>query len=223
MRPITVIGGPYAAGNVALIAASQAPTSGTPLTLTGTQPDKPRRIVITAGADAVTTRTFTLVGTNWSGQPWTEVIAIPTGAGATVSSLDYATITTATPTGSGWSANVSVGTSTSGTNTPVASSAWLRLDDYGFAPVQISVEVTGTANYTVECSDDDINAVAPSTVVAPSAAVWIAPDSNLTSKTASAQDSLAAKPMWLRLTINSATATSGSSSMAVIQPGGKGG
>lgn len=222
MRPLVVSVGPFAAGNAALIAASQAPTSGTPLTLTGTQPDAPRRIVVTAGADAVTTRTFTLVGTNWAGDKISEVIAVPTGAGALVSVLDYKTVTKATPTGIGWSANVSVGTSTSGTNTPVASSPWARLDDYGFAPIDLQIDVTGTANWTVEASDDDPNLIPPQTPVAPSAMTWICPDTtNLSSKTASARDSLTTPPAWLRLTLNSGTATSGSASLTVRQPGGK--
>lgn len=220
MRPIVLTAGPYAAGSVTGLAASQAPTIGTPLTLTGTAIDTPRRLLVTAGADAVTTRTLTIVGTGWSGNPISEVLTIPTGAGPTVSALDYKTLISATPTGAGWSANLSLGTSTTGTNAPLGSSAWARLDDYGFGPVSLGLDIIGTANVTVQYSNDDPNLVAPQIPVAPAAMAWVN-DAVLFSQTAAGMTQLAAKPLWARLLVNSATAVTGSASLGVVQAGGK--
>lgn len=222
MRQIVLTAGPYAAGSVAGLAASQAPVVGTKLTLTGTAIDTPRRLLVTAGNDAVVTRTMTLVGTNWSGNTISEVLAIGTGASATVSALDYKTLISATPTGVGWSANMSLGTSTTGTNTPLGSSAWARLDDYGFEAVALQVDVTGTANYTVESTLDDPNLVLPQVAIVPSAMTWLA-HPVLAAQTSSQQGNFGIRPTFVRLTISSGTATTGSATLSVSQAGGKGG
>jgi hypothetical protein len=219
MRPITVTTGAYAAGSTTVLAAAQAPVIGTALTLASTTLATPRRLLVTAGADAVTTRTMTLVGTGWDGSSISEVLAIPTGAGATVSSLDYKVLTSATPTGTGWSANVSLGTSATGVNTPMGSSSWVRLDDYGFAPVSLDLDVTGTVNVTVESSGDDPNLVAPQTPVAVGSMVWdVHP--NLAAWTTSTHDQYTTAPRWVRLTQNSGA---GSAKLIVTQLGGKSG
>lgn len=223
MRSIVLSAGPYAAGAVAGLAASQAPVVGTALTLTGTAIDTPRRILVTAGNDAVSTRTITLVGTNWSGNTISEVLPIPTGAGATVSVLDYKTLTSATPTGTSWSANMSLGTSTTGTNAPLGSSAWARLDDYGFANTFVGADVAGTVNYTVEFSWDDPNLVLPQVAVALASMKWAALPA-LTAQNGAASSGFVENPKFIRLTVNSATAGAGNSaSLTVTQPGGKGG
>lgn len=219
MRPAVLSVGPFIAGSATKFAASQAPTIGTPLVLTGTEPDKPRRVLITAGNDAVTTRTMTIVGTNWQGDAISEVLAIATGASANVSALDYATITSMTPTGVGWVANVEAGTVTSGTNAPVGSSPWFRFDDYAHAQANLGVDVTGVVNYTVEYSDDDPNLMLPQIAVPPANMQWT-PDAILVAQTTSMQGTLAACPLWARLTLNSATATSGSAVLNVKQAGG---
>src|SRR6185437_4011480 len=100
----TVTVGPLSSGSATFYAASQAPTIGTSLTLTGSVATTPRRALLTFGADAVTTRTFVLVGTVWTGLPITETLTIPSGSGTIQSVLDYKSITSATPTGTGWSA-----------------------------------------------------------------------------------------------------------------------
>ena len=222
MRTARLTAGPYAAGSATFFAASQAPTSGTALTLVATAPVTPRRVLLTFGNDVTTSRTFTLKGTNVTGDSISEVITVPSGAGTAVSVLDYATLVSATPTGSGWSANVSLGTGTSGTNTPIGSSAWVRLDDYGFAPVNLGIDVTGTVNVTVESSDDDPNLAPPLTPVAPSAMTWVS-HPNLQNYTVKANDYYPAAPRWVRLTFNSGTAATASATLIVTQQGGKGG
>lgn len=227
MRAITLVGGPYTAGSATAIAASQSPGSGAIL-INGSLAsggvatlDNARRVTIASGGND-SGITFTITGTSVSGNTLSETI---TGGNVAtvVSKLDYLTVTSVTHTGS-VASTVTVGTSVSGTNTPVASSAWARLDDYGFSPLFLNVEVTGTVNYTVEASDDDCNITYPPPATAPGAMVWFAPDTNLSAKTGSASDTLAAKPKWLRLTINSATAGAGNSAEFDINPpGGKGG
>lgn len=219
MRPITVSAGPYAAGSTTRFVNAGAPVIGTALTLLTTTLDTPRRVLITAGADAVTTRTMTLVGTDWNGNAVTDVVAIATGAGATVSNIDFKTLTSATPTGTGWSANVSLGTCTTGTNTPMGSSMWARLDSYAHARTALGVDVTSTVNYTVEFSMDDPNLLLPQVVVAPYAMTWLA-HPVLTNMVQAQYGEFTSSPLWVRVTVNSGTATSGAVTMTASQAGG---
>lgn len=227
MREIVAQVGPYAAAAANNIALSQTPTSGTPLTLNGTLAsggvatlDSPRRVLLTVGSEAAP-RTLTLSGTNWAGNPISEIIAVPaTTAGGIISVLDYATVTSALPLGGGWTAAATLGTSAV---TTAGSSQWIRLDDYGFAPVDLLVEVSGTVNWTIEQSDDDPNLTPPQVAIAPSAMIWISPDAtNLSAKTATTRASLTTVPAWLRLTLNSYT-NPGFAKLIARQPGGKGG
>lgn len=220
MRIIKVFCGAYAGGSHTLLAASQAPVVGTALTLTGTQPDTLRRIALVAGNDVTAARTFTLIGTDTVGNVITEVMTVPSGAGTVISNLDYKTITRATPTGAAWSANITLGTCITGTDAPIASSPWVRTDDYGFPDVAMQVDVTGTANWTIEASVDDANVLLPQTPITPAAMVWIA-HPVAASQTTSQQASYGPRPAWIRLTINSATATTGAANLSVSQAGGK--
>lgn len=220
MRPITVQVGPLAAPSANNIAASQSPGAGA-IALNGTTVaggvatlDAPRRVIFTSGGNDSGIN-FTITGTNWSGQPISETLA---GGNATAAQtvLDYKTVTGVTHTGS------IATTLTIGTN-GVASSPWVRLDDFGFAPVDLQVDVSGTINWTVEQSDDDPNNLPPLPTITPAAMTWITPDAtNLSAKTATARDSLPTTPAWLRLTANSQT-NPGFAAMTVRQPGGQGG
>lgn len=212
MRPITVTVGPLAAGSANYYSVSATPTSGTPLTLAHTAtPDLPRRVLLTYGSEGGA-RTLVLVGTNWQGTTITETLAVPSGGAGTVQSvLDYKTLISATPLGGGWTAPATLGTS------GVASSPWVRTDDYGFAPVGLAAEVTGTVNYTVQASDDDPNQIAPLPVTLPAAMTWIS-HSVLVAQTASAMDSYSVRPTWVRVLLNSGA---GSVALVVSQAGGK--
>ena len=113
-------------------------------------------------------------------------------------------------------------------STLVGSSAWCRLDDFGAPAAQLTVTVSGTATVTVEGSDDDANAntitgiYAQTPLIAPSAMTWICPDTtNLGAKSASLTYELGvantgSRPMWLRLTANSYSA-SASAKMVIVQ------
>lgn len=152
MHPTVVAVGPLQAASANLLATSQTPTSGTPLTLTGSQPDVPRRILLTFGNEGAT-RTLLLTGTNHTGNTITETLAVVNGAPGTVQSLqDFATVTSALPLGGGWTAAVTLGTSS------VASSAWKQMNfNVTPAEIDIAVVVSGTVNYTVEYTHDDPN------------------------------------------------------------------
>lgn len=211
MIPAIVTVGPLAAANAALLAASQTPTSGTPLTLTGTQPDVARRILLTYGNEA-SNRTLVVKGTNHTGNPISETLAVPSGAGGTVATLqDFLTVTSALPLGGGWTAAVTLGTNT------VASSPWKMLDPL-VTPVNlgVGVVVSGTVNFTVEYTYDSPNGLTynfnqPVQVI-PTA--W--PIAALASKAVNTDGSLTTPAAAWRLTVNSGT---GSATATGIQSG----
>ncbi len=209
--PQVVTVGPLAAANAALIVASATPVSGTPMTLTGSQPDKPRKILVTYGAEA-SGRTMKITGTNHSGNPISETLAIPSGGAGTVATTqDFATVTQVLPGGGGWSAAATVGTNSA------ASSPWQMLDTHlNPMNVGIGVVVSGTANYTVEYTYDDPNQTIAAAGSAPPTA-W--PLSALATKTANtdAPSAFANAGIFAwRLTLNSG---SGSATATAIQSG----
>ena len=201
MRPITVTVGPLATASATAIYTAQTPTAGA-LTLNGALVsggvatlDKPRRILITTVADE-TSRTFTIAGTNWSGQTWGETI---TGVNNTTvqSVLDYATVTSIVISGNA-AGNVSVGTN------GVASSPWVRLDHWSSPETGIQVTVTGTVNYTVQQTLQDPNSA--TNPVTPSLMTWVnSSDVNMVGATATAQSNYSFAPTFARVTLNSGT------------------
>lgn len=151
MQPQVVNLGPLVAANSALLAASQTPTSGTALTQTASQPDVARRILLTYGNEG-SARTLLVTGTNGSGNPITETLAVPSGAGGTVAtSQDFLTVTSLLPAGGGWTAAVTVGTN------GVASTIWKTLDIFQAGDTTFNAVVNGTVNYTVQYTLDDPN------------------------------------------------------------------
>lgn len=152
MNPQNVTLGPLAAGSAALLAASQTPTSGTPLTLLGVQPDVARRILVTYGNEG-SARTMKVTGTNQTGNPISETLAIPSGGGGTIATQqDYATVTQLLPGGGGFTAAVTVGTN------GVASSAWQTVDvRFDGGNIGFLVDATGTISAALEYTYDDPN------------------------------------------------------------------
>lgn len=216
MRPVVVSVGPLASAAANNIATSQTPTPGTALTLNGSLAsggvatlDAPRRVLLTFGNEA-SARTVLLSGTNWSGNPISETLAVASGGASTVASvLDYKTVTSMVPAGGGFTAAVTVGTN------GVAASPWVKLDDYGFAPTSLQATVSGTVNYTVQQTLDDPNS--PTNPVEPSAVTWVAyNDSSMAAATATAQGNYAFAPSFCRVLLNSGT---GSVTLTVLQSG----
>lgn len=209
MRPIVVtVGALTGASATAIVGVTTTPAVGTALTLTAgalakTTPDKPRRILVTStGNDSNTV--VTISGTDWNNNPISEAV---TGINTTAyTKYDFATVTSATITSA--SGGTTVGNISIGTN-GIASSMPIMLDNYTFAPTSIQVSVTGTVNYTVQQTLDDLNSVGYVN------AVWVNhPDTNLVAVTSTVQGNYAYIPQFCRVTLNSGT---GSITMTVIQ------
>lgn len=216
MRPVTVVVGPLAAANAALLrAAATIVGAGAVALLTNTL-DKPRRIIFTSsGNDSGIT--FTITGTGNSGNVQSEVV---TGANAGVASsvLDYATVTSIVASGAS-AGTVSIGTS------GVAASPWVRLDDWAPAPTALQCTVVGTVNYTVQSTLDDPNDISNNPSTGPTAASLITPanmtwvnssDTAAVGATGTIQTNFGFAPKFIRVLLNSGT---GSVTTTVTQSG----
>lgn len=191
------------------IAAAQAGTAATPLTINGTTAangvailDTQRRIQInSAGNDSAIT--FAVFGTREGNIPITETIA-GTNTSNGLSVLDYLTVTKVVPSAA-TAANVTVGT------TIVGSSCW-KLPNYDITPFQLNVgvEVTGVVNYSVEYTYDDFTTVTPggSSYVNPTAQPVVFQLTALSAKSSNLDGGFIGNPIrgW-RLTVNSGTGT----------------
>lgn len=165
--------------------------------------DNPRRVLITT---ADTTTKFTITGTaiangpgNQTGPVQSETLVVVGGASYSV--LDYATVTSITvnqaPT-----AALTVGTN------GIASSPWVRLDEWANAQVNLQCDVQGTVNYTVQSSNDDPND--PTDPTTPPNMVWISSaDGNAVGATTSILTNYSGggAPRWVRTLLNSGTGT----------------
>lgn len=210
MRPITATVGPLAAASANNIALSQTPGAAGALTLNGSLVvagvavlDNPRRVLITT---ADTAHTFTVTGATPTGSVISESFLV--AGGATYSQLDYAKVTSITISGA------ATGAVTVGTN-GIASTTWVRLDEWSPGSVSIQINVTGTVNYTVQSSNDDPNS--PTNPVAPSAVKWITTnDASAVNATTTLQTNFLIVPLWGRVLLNSG---SGSLSATFVQSG----
>lgn len=208
MRPITATVGPLAAASANNIALSQTPGAAGALTLNGSLVvngvailDTPRRVLITT---ADTTHTFTITGTTPTGSVISEIFLV--AGGATYSQLDYATVTSITISGA------ATGAVTVGTN-GIASTPWVRLDEWASPPIGIQCNATGTVSYTVQSTYDDPNS--PTNPVTPSAVTWInTSDANAVNATGNVQTNYLFAPTFVRALLNSG---SGSVAMKAIQ------
>lgn len=191
--------------SVTAITASAAAAGNVSAGVNGTVTlDTPRRVLLTSsGNDSA--KTYTVVGTDWNGNQISESIA---GANATTTYTlyDFSTVTQVRISAA------SAGTIKVGTN-GIASSRPIELDRYANAPTSLQIGVTGTVNYSVSQTLDDI-----ASGVAYTAATWVAhPDTSVVSATATAQANYAYVPMFTRITLNSGT---GSVKFSVAQASG---
>lgn len=215
MRPITVTVGPLTAPSATNVRTASGVLAAGAVTLNGSLVsggvatfDNARRVLFTTTADE-TTKTVTLVGTNWSGNPIGETVALVNNS-TVASLLDYKTLTSLTASAA-LTGNLSVGTN------GVAGSAWVMLDPWANLPIGVQVGVSGTVNYTVQITYDDPNS--PINPPTPSGVNWSSSaDTNLVAKTALAIGSLANIPAYVRLLLNSQT-NPGYATMTVSQPG----
>lgn len=153
MRPV-VLTKSLAAANAALLAALQVPISGTVLTLTGTALDTSRRLLLTYGNE-VAPRTLLLTGTDGSGTPITETLAVPSGGIGTVATKqDFATLASAMPGGGGWTSGMSVGTNGTGSTPWAVPDSFIETPDIGIQADLLS----GAATFSIETTIDDVKA-----------------------------------------------------------------
>jgi hypothetical protein len=188
------------------IAASQSPGAGA-ITLNGTvgtgNLDAARRILITSGGND-SGITFTVNGVNRSGFNLSETITGGNIAGV-FTTQDFLSVSSVTHTGS------VAGTVTVGTN-GVASSPWFSADlDVNPFALGIGVVVSGTINYTVEFTFDDLNT--PYTGTFPTVFPW----GPMTNQTTNQTGTLNGPARALRVTQNSFTSP-GKLYMIVVQP-----
>ncbi len=136
-----------------LYVTSVTPTSGTALTLTGSAPAVPRRVLLTYGSEG-SARTLVVTGTDRYGNVISETLAVPSGGAGTVyTNQDFATVTSALPLGGGWTAAATLGTN------GVGSGPWIAREWGGVGKIGVLTRVvTGAATYSVEVTWDDINA-----------------------------------------------------------------
>ena len=161
--------------------------------------DTPRRVLLTPTGNE-SANTFTITGTMWSGDVVFEVL---TGgnATATYSNLDFQTITQIVAT------NTAAGSLTFGTN-GVASSQWVVFDDYAPAAVAVQVTASGTVNYTVQQTVQELAQGGSLGTLMPYQLTWLnIGDPNAVSQTASVQTGYTFAPHRARVTLNSGTGT----------------
>ena len=211
MQPIVKIVGPLAAADADGICLSQTPLAAGALTLNGALVSggvavisPPAQVTITTVADE-SARTFTIVGTDQSGNAISETIAGPdTTTGTSV--LTYSTVTSVTVDDATADA-VTVGSAQSG------SSPWVALDPWAFPQVAIQCGVSGTVNYTVQQTLDNPND--PVNPIARASMQWVDhPDTNLVGATTTLQGNYGYAPLFMRVVINSG---SGTVRLSVIQ------
>jgi len=155
--------------------------------------DTPRQILITDGASD-TGITFTFTGTDWAGNPITEVIT--GGAVTCVTTLSYLTVTSIKASGA------TASTVTVGTN-GVAYSPWINFDTWSGGTAACQAVVSGTANYTIQVSNDDPNSVG--NPVAYNAMTWDSNYAGVVSSAASNIFQISQVPQWMRILMNSNT------------------
>lgn len=210
MRATTVTVGPLAAASANNIALSQTPTAA--FTLNGSTAgalDTARRVLFTQAASE-SGKTFTLIGADVNGSVQTEVLTAAASATTVQSNLDFATVTSVSIS------SAASGAITIGTN-GVASSRWVRLDEWANPTATIQVTVSGTVNYTVQQTMQDVNS--PTNPVLPYLVNWTdSPDPNLVGATSTLVSSFTNSPLWARVTLNSETGT-GSLSAVIAQSG----
>jgi hypothetical protein len=201
MRPIVVTVGPLASASANNIALSQTVTGAANVTLNGALVtngvavlDKPRQVLITnVGNDSGIT--FTVVGTDRYGASLSQTVTGTSGS-TVATTVDYATVTRITTSGSTSISGITVGTN------GVAGSEWVRFDEYAPSNISIQCTVSGTVNYTVQSTLDDPNS--PTNPVAINAVTWVDPtDTAVVSQSATKQSNFLFAPIYARVLLNS--------------------
>ena len=173
-----------AAASATVVAASQSPGAGAITLAAGAASIDTavggRIIGLTSGSDDHLI-TFTVTGIDANGVAATEAVTGASGApGTSVTTKFYKSVSSITHTGS------VAGTFTAGTvgTTLSTSSQMIPLNSYNRVPVEVSVQITGTINFSIkETFDKIMGGILLSDTVLPSAATLVTPTA-LSAKTA---------------------------------------
>jgi hypothetical protein len=208
MRPITQ-SKTVAAGVVGAIAASQTTAGAGNLLINGslaaggvaTLPTQQvLGITSTGNLSAVN---FTITGTDSQGRVIVQTIAGP-NVGTVQTTLNYLTVTQIAVSGA-------VATAVTVDTVGVGATQEIPIDRYqNPTNITLTVEVTGTVNYTVQWTTDDIFGGAPGPFV------WFPGPSNLVAASTTQSGTLVSDVIAVRLLINSGT---GSAQLRVVQGG----
>lgn len=203
MQPINASVGPLTAADDNGIAESQATIGAANLTLNGALVtggvavmDVPRRVVITSGGND-SSITFTVYGTTFNDVSVVEVLAGTNGS-ASISKVDFKTVTRIATSGGTSLSGVIAGTNGS------AGSRWVRLDSWADAKTAIQCDAVGTVNYTVQVTMEDPNdPVAPIGIASVS---WInTNDTDAVNAIGDVFTNFSWSPTYARILLNSGT------------------
>jgi len=202
MRPVTVTVGPLATASANNICLTQTPTAAAGFTINGALAsggvatlDTARRVLITPTGNE-SANTFTIVGTNASNMPQTEVIS-GLNAAAFYTNLDFKTVTSIA-LASNAAAAITVGTNN------VASSSWVRFDDYALSQTAIQTTVSGTVTYSIQQTLQDPSS--PTNPVNPYSVAWLnTNDTAGVNASTTIQSSYQYSPAYAKVTITAGT------------------
>jgi len=157
--------------------------------------DLPRRVLFTTVSDE-SGKTITVYGKDVNGSLISEALTGPNATtGYTV--LDYK-IVIGIKVSAAFTGAVTVGTN------GVASSPWVRMDDFAMSQIGIQCTASGTVNYTLQQTLDDPNSA--TNPVAPASITWVSSsDTGAVGATASIQTNYAYCPTFARVLLNSGT------------------
>ena len=223
MQKMILTAGPYVAASANNISLSQ---TGAPnaLLLNGSTAgvlDQPRRVLFTNSGDNSSV-SFLVTGTTWGGSVVSETVA--GNASTAYTNTDFLTVTSIGIVGASSAPNAL----TVGTNT-VAGTAWAMLDRWSYSDsVNIQTTVSGTINYTLQCTMDDPNSsrgmgnntTGPNgtgTITIPTV-TWDSTVPGVEAAGAGVSLNMSYTPVYVRALINS-WSTTGNLTMNVIQQG----
>ena len=149
MRP-TLLSLIYPSASTNGIATTQTPAGAGALTIIAKTFANPTYVTITSGGSSETGKNFTIVGTDSSGNALSVIIAGP-GASATVTTTRaFLTVTSITVSAATTGA-VTAGWAQSGSSKPCPMDIYISPFNVG-----MGVVVSGTVNYTVQHTFDDV-------------------------------------------------------------------
>ena len=205
MQLLTCWVGPISAPNPALVLAATTPLTPnaflvtTPVDLGGY-----RRIYVTFTGGEPTTSYVLISGKGWGNASITEAIFAPAVGTVSISTFDYYQVDSVRTGNVAFAGAVTIGTGV------LASSRWLRFDDYMAIFYQGQVNAFGTVNYTVETTMDDPTQDPPPGLPAIHPPIWFpSSDPALVGASTSRQTLLSSAYSFVRVTLNSSGNGSG--------------